>query len=39
VASGTPLRLTLTPLVAEKFEGTWRHHQMEPILLPPARTH
>jgi hypothetical protein len=39
VASGTPLRLTLTPLVAEKFEGTWRHHQMEPILLPPARAH
>ena len=35
VAGGTPLRLRLTPLVAEKFEGGWRHGAHEPILLPP----
>ncbi|MEA5410685.1 metallophosphoesterase [Synechococcus sp. BA-120 BA3] len=36
VAAGTPLKLTLTPLVAEKAEGRWRQYAMEPILLPPS---
>ncbi|MEA5389942.1 metallophosphoesterase [Cyanobium gracile UHCC 0139] len=35
VAAGSPLRLTLTPLVAEKAEGRWRHRTLDPILLPP----
>lgn len=31
VAAGTPLRLRLTPLVAEKVEGRWRHYDLEGI--------
>ncbi len=34
VAGGTPLRLRLIPLVAEKAEGRWRQGPLEPILLP-----
>ncbi len=34
VGSGTPLRLRLIPLVAEKAEGRWRHEALDPILLP-----
>jgi hypothetical protein len=36
VAGGTPLRLRLIPLVAEKAEGRWRHEALDPILLPPT---
>lgn len=31
VAAGRPLRLRLTPLVAEKLEGSWRHYDLETI--------
>ncbi|MCS5690601.1 hypothetical protein NZK33_01195 [Cyanobium sp. FGCU-6] len=31
VAGGRPLGLRLTPLVAEKLEGAWRHYNLETI--------
>jgi len=31
VAAGRPLRLRLTPLVAEKVEGSWRHYDLKTI--------
>lgn len=33
VAAGSPLRLTLTPLLAEQVSGRWRSGPMEPITL------
>ena len=31
INSGKPLSITLTPLVAEKFDGKWNHYAMESI--------
>jgi hypothetical protein len=31
VVAGRPLRLRITPLVAEKVEGSWRHDDLETI--------